>query len=81
LIVELHPDTVQLKQDVTCLGQRSFCSKVIIRTDRQTHTHNRPLYLDQKLVAMVGKTSRITCTALCAAEDLRNLIVSIYWTL
>jgi len=37
LVVELDLDSVKMNQDGNYLCQKSFRSKVIVRTDRQTH--------------------------------------------
>jgi len=43
LTFELDLDKVTLKQLVKYLGQRSYISKIIVRTQRQTHI--RPIAL------------------------------------
>ena len=42
------------------LGQRSFRSKVIVRTDAQTHTAHRVLYLDHKVVGNMLEYWQVT---------------------
>jgi len=43
--LNLDLDRVKLNRRAKYLGQRSFCSKVIIWTHRKKHTHNEPIAL------------------------------------
>jgi len=45
LTFELDLDTVKTTQQAVYLGHKSFRSKVIARTDRQTDTHTEPIAL------------------------------------
>ena len=49
LTVKLDWNEVEMYQRVKCIGQRSFRSKVIVRTDNRD-TPDRLLYLDKKVV-------------------------------
>jgi len=48
LIFELDLDSVKLNHHAKYLGQRSFSSKVIVRTYRHTYTPEQSLDLDHK---------------------------------
>jgi len=52
LTIKNDLNSVKMNHHTTCLGQKSFRFKVIVQTetDRQTHTTERLLYLDGKVV-------------------------------
>jgi len=56
LTIELDPCSVKINQCAKCLDQKSFCSKVSVRTDR--HTTDRLLYPDHT-VRHDGQNSNI----------------------
>jgi len=50
LTSELDLDRVKVNHHAKYVGQRSFRSKVIVRTARQTHTTDRLLYTATKVI-------------------------------
>ena len=82
LTFELYLDRIKTNQCAKYLGQRSFISKVIVRTRRQTHTHDRLLYLDHwsgwSVMLITGPTVYRDSTGKFMAVFSRTLLVVHY---